>query len=162
MTSDELQRKARQILDGALKDAPSGVRVVPMDEDTGFYQNVRRRISDHKFAVLAEGDDMLVFFDRKGQFLGWRDDGRKGVAIESPVVGQELFRAVAQELELPPTAALSRAVPRYLPPVGWTHEAIIFLKPAPAPEEVLRVWVSPQTLRVIQCLYGPEGQGVMP
>ena len=162
MTSDELARKARQILDGALKDAPSGVRVAPMDEETGFYQNVRRRISDHKFAVLAAGDEILVFFDRKGQFIGWRDDGRKGVAIESLVAGQELFRAVSQELGLPPTAVLSRAVPRYLPPVGWTYEAVIFLKPAPAPEDVLRVWASPQTLRVIQCLYGPEGLEVMP
>ncbi|MDP3000602.1 MAG: hypothetical protein Q8N47_24170 [Bryobacterales bacterium] len=157
MTEDQLEQQARQVLDRALKDAPAGREVLHVDEQTGYYSDVRRRISDHKFVVLANSDDMVVFFNRQGKFIGWRDDGRKGTSVEAPVDREALFRAIRDELELPKTAVLSRAQPRLLPPVGWTQEAIVFLEPAPAPDQVLHVWVNPLTLRVIQCLYGREG-----
>jgi hypothetical protein len=156
VTETDLQEKARQVVERALKDAPEH-SLEHLDEQTGFYSDVRRRISDHKFAVLTKSDDIIVFFNRPGKFIGWRDDGRKGTSVESPVERETLFRAISEELDLPKEAVLSRARPRLLPPVGWTHEAVVFLEPAPAPEQVLHVWVNPLTQRVIQCLYGPEG-----
>ena len=58
---------------------------------------------------------------------------------------------------LPPETRLGKLEPAELPPVGWTHQAVLLLAAVPRGDQILRVWASPETLKVIQCLYGPAG-----
>jgi len=104
---------------------------------------------------LARGGDIIVFYDETGKEIGWRDDGRKGTERPLWVARRDFRDAVVRELGLPKTTRLAQLTPKVLPPIGWTHQGVFFLSPTPTPDEALRVWVEPEQLRVIQCLYGP-------
>jgi hypothetical protein len=154
MNDQDLRARAIDFVEVALQDAPAGHRTVHMEQEAGYFPDVKRRVSDHKFSVLAPSTDLVVFFDSGGQLLGWRDDGRKGTAVSVPVFPDRLRTAVVAELELDPQAWLGEVKSVVLPPVGWTHEAVVFLKKIPEADDVLRVWVDPIDLRIIQCLKG--------
>ena len=130
-------------------------RVVRCEGATEWNPVLLARVAEHELHVLARGGDIVVFFGGEGNEIGWRDDGRTGAA-QPGWIDRESFRAfVVRELELPEETRLGQLQPRLLPPIGWTHEGVLFLSPTPTPDQVLRVWVDPEHDRVIQCLYGP-------
>ena len=154
MTDQELETQARDVLERALKDASDGRRLVQRDSVADTYPGEHRRLSDHFFSVLSQGSEITVFFDTAGQVAGWRDDGRKGTMVALEPNRETLLAAVRSELELTGEAWLGEVKSVVLPPVGWTHQAIVFTRRLPEPGDVVRVWVDPQNLRIIQCLYG--------
>jgi hypothetical protein len=154
MTDQELETQARNLLERTLTDAPSGRRLVQRDSVADSYPGEHRRISDHFFSVLNQGSDVTVFFDTAGQVSGWRDDGRRGTMMALEPNREALLAAVRSELELTGEAWLGEVKPVVLPPAGWTHQAVVFTRRSPGRGDVVRVWVDPQNLRIIQCLYG--------
>ena len=159
MNEKELEQVAVREIEEAIADVPPEPRVVHCEAEVEWYPDMARSVSEHWLHVLARGADIVVFFDENGKEIGWRDDGRKGTELPE-WIDREYFRSlVVQELELPPETWLGRLRPRVLPPVGWTHEGVFFLSAAPAPDEVLRVWVDPAHKHVIQCLFGPVAGG---
>lgn len=154
MTQDELKNRAVQIIDRALKkDAPER-RIVHRSQDAAFFADVQRSISDHKLAVLTRGGDFIVYFDAQGKIAGWRDEGRQGVQTRTPPpspVGP-LRDAIVGELELPSSAVLGTVRAAALPLAGWTWEVIVFPRPDCQASDVLKVWVDPEDMRVIQVL----------
>ena len=114
-----------------------------------------REMHSCQLHVLGRSSDLILFFDEAGQFIGWRDDGRQGAFLPSTIDRQAVRKAVIAELDLPPRTRLGRAECVELPPVGWTIQAVLFLAAVPSPREILRVWISPNDYKVIQCLYGP-------
>jgi hypothetical protein len=157
MTEQELQAKAVREIASAVGKVPPEPRVVYCEAETEWNEELLRNLSEHKLHVLARGADIVVFFDKTGREIGWRDDGRIGTAQPRPFARDALREMIVLELELPATARLGTVQTRELPPLGWTHEALVYLAAVPAPEQMVRVWVSPDDYRVIQCLYGPFG-----
>ena len=155
MSEKELKAKAVADIEGVVADVPREPRVVHCEARAGWNEQLLYNVSEHKLHILARGGDIVVFYNDEGQEIGWRDDGRRGT--EQPKwLDRESFRTyVVRELDLPKQTRLGRLAPRQLPPLGWTHEGVFFLSATPSPKEVLRVWVSPENNRVIQCLFGP-------
>jgi hypothetical protein len=153
------QKAVQTILDLVTKEGPPEPRVVLCDKEAEWDPDLLLNVSDITLHVLGRSSDMIVFFDHEGKVIGWRDDGQQGT--EKPTLVDRAFflRAMIEELDLPPETRLGRLGPAELPPVGWTHEAVLFLNPVPQPEDILRVWVSPETLSVIQCLYNRSPYG---
>ena len=143
--SDEIERRV-------VADGPPEPRVLHVEEEEEWSPVSLRMRSMHDLAVLGRGGDIVVFFDDEGRELGWRDDTCTGAA-QPAWIDRDAFReAMIAQLDLPETTRLGKLEPAELPPVGWTHESVLFLAPVPAPSQVLRVWVDPANLRVIQCL----------
>jgi hypothetical protein len=159
MKPEELSRLAREHIERRVRaDGPPEPRVLCTHSRNEWNRELLRRTSFEEFHVLGRGADIMVFFNEAGQVAGWRDEGRKGAPMPG-WVDREAFRlAVVEELDLPPQTRLGKLEPVELPPLGWTHEAVFFLADVPQPKDVLRVWAAPETLRVIQCLYGPSNQ----
>ncbi len=165
MNETEQEQRAIQEIEQAIADVPPEPRIVHTEAEVEWYPDLLCSLSEHWLHVLARDGDIVVFFDEDGKEIGWRDDGRKGT--EQPSwIDRESFRTfVVRELELPEETRLGQLKPRVLPPVGWTHEGVLFLLATPTPDEVLRVWVDPEHNHVIQCLFGPVdrgGEGVAP
>ena len=148
-------RSVEEITRRLAADEPPQPRVIPTHSQTEWNPEFLRTLSWHESHVLGRGADICVFFDKEGRAIGWRDDGRKGTEKPALIDRDAFLKAVVEELGLPSETRLGKLEPRELPPLGWTHEAVLFLKPVPNPDQILRVWVSPENLRVIQCLYGP-------
>jgi hypothetical protein len=149
LKSRSLEEVKRRIKDGG----PPGPQVVFYNTETEWDPDMMCSLSEYEFHVLGRSADIIVYFDPDGNMVGWRDDGRKGSEEPGVVDEQGFLEAMIQRLELPMETRLSRLRPVELPPIGWTHEGILFLSPVPEPEDILRVWVDPMTLRVIQILY---------
>jgi hypothetical protein len=144
-------------IERALGREPRDRRIVHCEEDTAWNPDLLRTLSEHSLNILAQAADIVVFFGADGREVGWRDDGRMG-APQPRWIDRELFRQiVVSGLKLPPDTRLGDLRPRELPPLGWTHEGVLLLKPDAGPGDVLRVWVDPGSQRVIQCIAGPLG-----
>jgi len=156
------EKAIQEILARVLKGGPPEPRVLLCGEETEWDPGLLLNLSDHKLHVLGRSHDIVVFFDPEGRVIGWRDDGRRGTEKPAIVERDAFLRVMIKDLDLPPDTRLGRLEPAELPPVGWTHEAILFLKPVPEPEDILRIWVSPETLSVIQCLYKRSPHGKEP
>jgi hypothetical protein len=154
VTDDELQTNAVRLIERAIAGALEDRRVIHCEAEATWYPGLLRNLSEHEIHVLERGGDMVVFFDPAGQAIGWRDDGRRGAPVAIPPDVETARGKVVEELGLPKDTRAGRMEVRELPPVGMTFEMVLFLKPAAEPEDVVRVWLSPQDLRVIQCLYG--------
>jgi len=141
-------------IEQALGPEPLNRRVVHCEADEEWYPETLRNVSAHRLNVLAPAADIVVFFDARGNEVGWRDDGRTGAPQPAWIDRNAFLQVVVSELELPRETWLGDLTPEELPPLGWTHAGVLFLKPVPGPADVLRVWVDPADLRVIQCLYG--------
>jgi len=153
LSDSELERRAIQRIHERLgSEGPPEQRIVHCDVDDEWDSNMLRDTSRHKLHVLGRAPDAVVFFSDLGTILGWRDDGRTG-ADHAAIVDRDAFLTViASELELPKGTYLGKLEPVELPPFGWVHEGVLFLSPRPRPDQVLRVWVDPKNLKVIQCL----------
>ncbi len=160
MSETELERKAAERLRAELDPAAGDLRVVQREAIAGEFPDIKRRVSDHTFSVLARGADIVVFFDGQGKLQGWRDEGRKGSssAVPPPADSEPLRKAVVEELELPPGTRLGKVSAVVLPPAGWTLQVTVFPVASPRAEQVIRLWVDPRSLNVIQCLYGAEAR----
>lgn len=155
MNEIELQSGAiREIENATAADGPAERRVVHCQAETEWVRRLMRNVSDHTLHVLGRGPDIIVFFDQAGNEIGWRDDGRKGTR-QPRAVAMEAFRdSIILELGLPPETELAVVNSCELPPLGWTHQAVLRVPG----EEPLRVWADPESLRIIQCLYSPVGR----
>ena len=154
MTPDEQKNRAVQIIERALKNDPPERRIVHRSQESAFFPDVQRNISDHKLAVLTRGGDFIVYFDAQGKIAGWRDEARQGSQTRTPPPASPapLRDAIVGELELPSSAALGTVRAAALPLAGWTWEAIVFPTPDCQAKDVLKVWVDPEKQRVIQVL----------
>ena len=160
MNAKDLEKKATALVEQALAGGgPPEPRIVHCEDEQAWSPLLLRTVSDHRLHVLGRDADIVVFFDNHGREIGWRDDGRRGEP--QPILpGKEAFRlAVMAELDLPRNTRLAALASRELPPVGWTTAGVFLLKPVPQPEDTLRVWTNPKSLRVIQCLLGPVAGG---
>ena len=155
MNEKDLENKAIEEIERVAADGPPEPRVVHCEAETEWYPDLLCNLSEHRLHVLGRRSDIIVFFDDEGKEIGWRDDGRTGARQPGWIARDVLLGFVVQELDLPKQTRLGKLAPRELPPLGWTHEAVLFLSPTPTPDQVVRVWVNPETHRVIQCLYGP-------
>ncbi len=156
MTESELERCALAEVEARVQaDGPPQPRVLQVHAEAEWVSELFRRLSVHEFHVLGRGPDLVVFFDDQGKITGWRDDGRRGTEQPAWVDREGFLKAVVGELGLPKATRLGRLEPVELPPLGWTHQAVLFLARIPEENQVLRVWASPENLRVIQCLSGP-------
>jgi hypothetical protein len=154
MTQNDHKNEAIDSIDQLVtKSGPPSPRVIHTNTESEWNPIMLRNLAEHEINVLGLSTDIVVFFDENGNLIGWRDDGRKGAA-QSTIVDQQAFlQAVITELELPKETKLSRLRAVELPPLGWTQEGVLFLKPVPQPGDILRVWTNPNDLKVIQCLY---------
>jgi len=153
MSNANSQERAVNHVKGLVADSgPNGTRVVYCEVNTQWFPDMLRMISQHRLHVLAPAADMVVFFDKAGAMLGWRDDGRLGVEAAVPADEKALMQSVRDELGLPSSARMGKVAPRQLPPLGWTHQATIFFGLGTRPEFMARAWIAPQTLGVIQYL----------
>lgn len=154
MSESNWTAKAAAFVERLLRDAAPGARAIELQKWVEWYPDLLRTLSEHKMAALRPGGDIVVFFDASGQVKGWRDDGRLGAAVQVNIDKDVVVRAAVDELELPANtrAGVCRGVE--LPPVGWTMEIVLF-PPANSPHPpLIRAWVSPQTQRVVQVLFG--------
>jgi len=158
MNDRELEhRSIREVTRLVTEDGPPEPHVINTDSETEWNSTRLRHINDNTLHILGRSGDIIVFFDSDRKLIGWRDDGRKGTRMPAWVDSGGLLRALIHELDLPKETRLGSLEPAELPPLGWTHQAVLFLAPVPSDEQIIRVWVSPQDLRVIQCLFGPRG-----
>lgn len=156
MTDSEQQAEAVEAIKRRVTaDGLPEPRVIAARSTAEWNAELLRTLADHELHVLSRAADIIVYFDHKGHIVGWRDDGRKGTERPAVVPKDMFLKAMIEELGLPEDTQLGRLRQAELPPLGWTHEAALFLRSPPRPEDILRVWVSPVRLRVIQCLYGP-------
>ena len=155
MTPEELRDKAVSEVSAHVGDGPSEPRVLHCEAESEWNESLLRTTSEHKLHVLSRAPDMVIFFDSAGREVGWRDDGRTGTARPRPYAQDALRDMIRVELELDRDARIASVKTIELPPLGWTHEALVHLAAVPRPDQVIRVWVSPEDYRVIQCLYGP-------
>ena len=154
-TISEIERRVKT-------DGPPEPRVLHVHSESEWVPEFFLNLSVHELHVLGRGPDIIVFFDVDGKIIGWRDDGRKGTELPRWINRDVFLKAVISELDLPKETRLGNFDAVELPPVGWTYQAVLFLAPIPEPDQILRVWVSPENLRVIQCLYGTvASQGVL-
>jgi len=157
MKDEELQKLARQeIVRRVEQDGPTQPRVINADSQTEWSSSLLCNVNANELHVLERAPNIILFFNDMGMVIGWRDDGRAGSSMPTWVDKEAFLKSVVDELGLPKDVRLGSLEPVELPPLGWTHYAIIFLALVPADDEILRLWVSPKTLRVIQCLYGPK------
>jgi hypothetical protein len=156
INDQELEQQAcREISQRVAICGPREPRVLNVNCETGWDDGLLRTISRNELHVLGRVPDIVVFLDKAGKVIGWRDDGEKGAEMP-PWVDREAFRqAVVAELGLPEGTRLGALEPVELPPLGWTHQAVLFLTRVPSDEQILRIWVAPQNLHIIQCLSGP-------
>ena len=147
------KRSIQEILHRVSADGPPEARIIHCGGEEEWNPSILCNISRHELHVLERSTDIIVFFDSDGNVIGWRDDGRTGAEMPAWVDRDSFLNAVVNELDLPEETRLGQLQPVELPPLGWTHGAVLFLKTVPQPEDILRVWASPDTLRVIQCLY---------
>ncbi len=133
---------------------PEDPRVVHCWTDTQWEPPVLRNISTHRINILSRMPDIIVFFNVEGQVTGWRDDGCRGAEKPSWMDPNAFLQVVVKRLDLPEETKLGSLQVKELPPLGWTYEGILFPKALSEPEEIMRVWVSPSDLRIIQVLYG--------
>jgi len=164
MTDDEFVNRSidevRQRLEQAGPDEP---RVVHRHGESLWDPVALYTLRREELTVLARSRDVVVFFDEAGNVRGWRDDGRKGTAWPIPASRETFLETVTAELDLPAGTRLGRFRPVRMPPIGWTHEGVLLLPAPGGPRDVLRVWVRPGDLRVIQCLYdrAPDEGGLL-
>src|SRR4030042_3035727 len=157
MNDQELEaRSIQEIPRRGDQDGPPEPHVLNTDSQTEWDARMLRRISMNTLHVLGRAADLIIFFDQIGKVTGWRDDGRKGTEMPRWVDRDLFLKVVINELDLPKETRLGNFDAVELPPVGGTYQAVLFLAPVPQPDQILRVWVSPENLRVIQCLYGPK------
>jgi hypothetical protein len=151
---DEISRRVER--DGPAEPRVVHRRATEHRDAAGLYG-----VSQHELSVLGRSTDIAVFFDAAGNVAGWRDEGRKGTTWPIPASREAFLSAVVAELDLPRRTRLGRFRPVKLPPVGWTHEGVLFLGEPPGERDILQVWARPGDLRVIQCLYrsAPFGGG---
>jgi hypothetical protein len=155
MKLDDAKKQALDLVTAAVaENGPPEPRVLHCHAEATWYPDMLRALSEHELSVLGRGTDIIVFFDTAGNVIGWRDDGRKGSQLPAWIDRDAFRSAVVAELDLSPDTRLGRLQPAELPPIGWTHEAVLFLAAVPRPDQIVRVWAAPDTLRVIQCLYG--------
>ena len=156
MTDGELQRKAVAAIEGRVAaDGPPEPRVIAERSAAEWQADLLRTLVEHELHVLGRAADIIVYFDDGGNVTGWRDDGRKGTERPAVVAKDMFLKSMIEQLGLPGDTLLGRLRQAQLPPLGWTHEAVLFVASAPEPQHILRVWASPERLRIIQCLYGP-------
>jgi hypothetical protein len=155
MSGQTFEERSVAEIERALGHEPADRRVVHCEGDEEWSPQLLRKLSEHTLNVLTRSADIVIFFDADGHEIGWRDEGRRGAA--RPMwIDRELFLSiVVAELQLPRDTRLGSLMPRELPPLGWTHEGVLFLKSTPTPTDVWRVWVDPVHMGVIQCLAGP-------
>ncbi|MFO0837821.1 MAG: hypothetical protein U1D55_04795 [Phycisphaerae bacterium] len=158
MNSQTDAQRAVAEVEQALGPEPAGRRIIHCEDDEQWYPEMLRLVSTHRLHVLAPAADIVVFFDAQGNEIGWRDDGRLGAAQPSWIDRDLFLRIVVSELELPAATRVGKLMPEQLPPLGWTHAGVLFLKENPNEADVLRVWVDPENQRVIQCLAGPPSK----
>jgi len=157
MKEEELQTKAiDEIKKRTLEAGPQDPRVVHCWTDTNWEPLILRNISRHQINILDRMPDIIVFFNPEGKVTGWRDEDCKGTEKPSWMDSNVFLRIMIEKLDLPGGTRLGSFQVKELPPLGWTYEGVLFLSPNPEPEEVLRAWVSPKDLRIIQVLYGPS------
>ncbi len=154
MTEKELEQKAVQVVEDLVRDTVKEAHVVHCTAEVTWHRDLLRRLSEHELTVLERDADIVVFFDEAGKAAGWRDDGRLGAPgpVELPV--ETVRQQVIAELDLPEETRAGHMAPVELPPVGWTLELVLFPGQLAGEEGMVRVWVAPQHLRVIQVLYG--------
>lgn len=115
-----------------------------------FWSTVRRRrIARFEFSILSRAADICVFFDDKGSEVGWRDNGRAGLAVETAPVLGTLRETVLAEMAWPTGSLVTNARASELSGCGWTIEAIIVNRDS---DERVRIWVEPHTNKIIQLL----------
>ncbi len=158
MSATNLDERSVAEIEQALGAEPADRRIVHCEAEQHWSPEMLRNLSEHELHVLARAADIVVFFDAAGNEIGWRDDGRTGAPQPLWIDRDVFLQIVVAELGLPRDTRLGGLVPRELPPLGWTHEGVLFLKPDPGPADVLRVWVDPVGMRVIQCLAGPPAE----
>jgi len=157
MKEEELEKMVHQeVLRRVERDGPTEPRVINAGGQTEWNSSLLCNVNSNELHVLERAADIIFFFDNVGKVTGWRDDGRTGSPMPAWVDKEIFLKTVVGELGLPKSTRLGCLEPVELPPLGWTHYAVLFLSPVPANDEILRLWVSPKTLRVIQCLYGPK------
>jgi hypothetical protein len=136
------------------RDGPEAPRIVHCEATSTWFSDLLRTLSEHRIHVLGKGRDIIIYFNQEEEVIGWRDDGRQGTERQWVVDRNAFLVAVKGELDLPEATRLGQIVPRKLTPLGWTHQAVLFLAPVPKKYQVLRVWADPKTLKIIQCLRG--------
>ena len=157
MTEKQLQDLALKEIERQIRaDSPPEAIMVETDNEVEWSPDLLRTISSHDLHVLGREPDIIVYFDTEGRVTGWRDDGRRGSEVPAWIERQDFLNAVMSELGLPPQTQLGALEPVELPPLGWMHQAVLFLAPVPTDDQIVRVWVSPENLKVVQCLYGPR------
>jgi len=155
MKEEELQIKAIEEIRRHIQESgPQDPRVVHCWTETNWDSIILRDISRNRINILGPMPDILVFFNTEGKMTGWRDEGCQGTEKPSWMDSNAFLRIMIEKLDLPEETRLSFFQVKKLPPLGWTYEGILFLNSTPEPEEILRVWVSPRDLRIIQVLYG--------
>jgi hypothetical protein len=153
MLENELTTLALEHIRRRLGDAgPPDARLVHCEARRRWDADLLRTTSQHKLHVLARAADIIVYFDRPGRVTGWRDDGRTGAAMPAMIDRDALLTALTDELGLTGAPRLGRVEPKQLPPLGWTHQAVLLLAPTPTPAQTLTAWLDPNTLKVIQTL----------
>lgn len=152
MNAADFRARAIEEVRSATGGAAREPRFVHVESNAEWNPSLLRQLSSHRLTVLARAADIVVFFDDAGEFTGWRDDGRLGAPSHQPVDRDAFLKAVIAELELPAESTLGRVRCIELPPVGWTHEGIVFRASPPGPRDVMTVWTDPKSGRVIQCL----------
>ena len=156
MNAKQLQQNAVDQVQKAIADGgPPEPRVVHCFAETEWNSILLRNMSDHRLNVLGRGADIVVFFDRQGREIGWRDDGRRGTP-RPQLAERESFRlSVVAELELPLDSRLGEFTPQELSPLGWTLYAVLIPRPTASADEIIHVWAEPDSMRIIQCVAGP-------
>lgn len=154
-------RSVSEIKRSVKKEGPPEPRVVHCNAESEWDPEMLCKLSEHELHVLGRSADIVVFFNKKGKVIGWRDDGRKGSEFPGGIERGFFLKKVVTELDLPDSTRLGKLKSTKLPPLGWTYYAVLFLAPMPRDKEILNVWVDPGTLRVIQCLYDQSTHGAM-
>lgn len=150
--------KARQFAERLAQPAVPQPRVVERLAEATWYPSLLRTLSEHELSVLEPSGDLIFYFDPSGAPLGWRDDGRIGSVVELDL-GRELTAQIARrELDLPDATRAGECRTAILEPVGYTMELVLFPPPGSPPADLIRVWIAPQSQKIIQVLWGPAAQ----
>ncbi|MHC5109031.1 MAG: hypothetical protein ACYTHJ_04040 [Planctomycetota bacterium] len=160
MKETELEQMACDEVRRAIAGNVEGARIVHCEAEAAWDSAEFRTRSDHRLHVLAPGPDIVLFYDDDDEFQGWRDEGRKGAGIAHAIDPELLRQIVINELDLSQDAQLGEAIPSELPPLGWTHEALLYTSPLRQAESAIRAWVDPGSFKIIQCIYGKMAEGV--
>jgi hypothetical protein len=151
---EELNRRATEHIRRRVENyLPPDSQIVHRDETDEWDQHLLRQISQHEYNLLTRGADLVMYFNNDGGLIGWRDDSRKGSVYPAVVDRDAFLDSVIAELDLKKDTRLGQLEPRKLPPLGWTHEGVLFEPGQPHKENVIRVWAEPETLKVIQWLH---------